>query len=170
MSRYIITGNLSSPQNVACILPWLRHYGPALFSADSDAQLTLAGKYPDSTLVEAASALGANVIASPPDMKPLLSEADIYICPSDNGSGIKLRVMDGLGAGLPVIAHKSALRGYEAFDGAGIFTYHDIDSFIEAISKCRDWDYDREDLRKRYLEVFSFPSGVERLRSILETI
>lgn len=168
MSRYIITGNLGSRQNVVSISAWLREYARHLFRIDPEAVLVIAGKNPDEAIISAASAFGARVVPSPKDMSELLLDADIYICPSDNGSGIKLRVMDGLKYGLPVVAHTLASRGYEAFIGTSLFLYDDEPSFEEALHAARGMSGKREVLKKQYEQVFSFQSGVNRLRKILE--
>ena len=92
-----------------------------LRETDPSAELTVAGRSPAASILEAASSAGARVVPSPEDMSVLIREADIYICPSDNGSGIKLRMMDGLKQGLPVVAHVLASRGYEMFVGKSVF-------------------------------------------------
>ena len=168
MSRYIITGNLSSPQNVSSITAWLREYAPVLKDVDPGMALTVAGRSPAATILEAASAVGARVVPSPEDMSALLKEADIYICPSDNGSGIKLRMMDGLKQGLPIVAHVLAARGYEMFVGKSVFLYDSGDTFRKAVADALGMHCDREELIGLYRECFSFEAGVKRLRDIVE--
>lgn len=168
MSRYIITGNLGIPQNVSSTVSWLREYGPVLRRCDPEMSLTLAGKNPDKTLLKEAAEFGAKVIASPPDMSVILKEADVYICPSDNGSGIKLRIMDGLKLGLPVVAHKMSSRGYEKCLGSSMFVYDDSSSFIEAVKAARSQSADRDSLIDEYKATFSFKAGVERLKAVFQ--
>ena len=142
MSKYIITGNLSSPQNITSISRWLKEYAMILREIDSEMELTIAGKNPDASIISAASAVGALIIPSPKDMFDLLDGSDVYICPSDNGGGIKLRLMDGLKHGLPVVSHFLASRGYEPFIGKSLFLYEDALSFKDAVyaarGKCRE--------------------------------
>lgn len=168
MSRYIITGNLGIAQNVTSTLSWIREYGPLLRREDPEMSLTLAGKNPSPHILKAAEAFGAKVIPSPPDMSVCLSDADIYICPADNGSGIKLRVMDGLKSGLPVVAHVLASRGYEHFIGKNLFVYDDGASFARAVREAREMTGDKEALISSYREFFSFKAGVKRLQEALQ--
>ena len=168
MSRYIITGNLEITQNVTSTTAWLREYGPVLQSLDPEMSLTVAGKNPSKAIMAEADRLGATVVASPPDMSVLLREADVYICPSDNGSGIKLRIMDGLKMGLPIVAHILSSRGYEYCVGKNMFVYNDRESFIGAVKSALSLTGDRQALIAEYQRVFSFASGVVRMRSILQ--
>lgn len=165
--RYIISGNLSARQNLNSIMPWLRDYYPVLKEAEPDARLILAGRNPGAELLSLCAHLGVEVIASPDNMDEILDSADIYLCPSDNGSGIKLRMMDGLSHGLPVIAHKLAVRGYESFVGNGIYPYEDIEGFRNAIAEVGKGQIDREAMKAAYKRQFSFRAGVSRLSGIL---
>ena len=57
------------------------------------------------------------LIPNPEDMNKVIGSGDIYICPTRVGGGLKLRIMDGLKLGLPVITHDCSSRGYDAFYG-----------------------------------------------------
>ena len=170
MSKYIITGNLGSPQNITSISSWLRDFAPVLRDVDPGMELTVAGKSPAPAILEAASEAGVKVVPSPVDMSGLLREADIYICPADNGSGIKLRMMDGLKQGLPVVAHVLASRGYEMFVGKSVYLYDSKESFRRAVVNARGMSQDKESLIELYREFFSFEAGVKRLRSVMEDL
>lgn len=170
MSNYIITGNLSSPQNVTSIEAWLREYCPVLRETDPDMRLTVAGRNPDIAIIKASESAGALVIPSPEDLSGLLQAADVYICPADNGSGIKLRVMDGLKFGLPVVAHSLAARGYEPFVGKSLFVYDEEASFRISVRRAVEAGFDRDSLIRQYKEIFSFEAGVKRLHEVLKGI
>ena len=167
MSRYIITGNLSSRQNISSISSWLREYASVLRDIDPGMSLTLAGKNPHQEILEEALKTGAAVIPSPENMSALIENADVYICPADNGGGIKLRVMDGLRFGLPVVAHVLASRGYEPFIGKSLYLYEDEASFRLAVDSARKASLNKSLLIDLYRSIFSFESGVARLGKIL---
>lgn len=86
---------------------------------------------------------------------------------------MKLRVMDGLKAGKPVIAHQVSCRGYEPFLERGVlFPYSDTDTLIEALRHAQELiekhgNSVSESIKSHYQENFSFSSGVSRLEAIL---
>lgn len=170
MRRYIITGNLSSRQNLLSIIPWLDTYYPVLLETDPNGQLILAGRQPTEELSSLCRKLGVELIPSPADMDKVLGAADIYICPSDNGSGIKLRLMDGLRNGLPVVTHKLSTRGYEAFLDKGVYQYSDIDSFRKAIMAAINDLTTHEAMKETYRQQFSFDAGVKRLSDLMKSL
>jgi glycosyltransferase involved in cell wall biosynthesis len=109
------------------------------------------------------------VIPSPDSMLPILAKAKYYICATSLGGGIKLRVMDGLQAGLPVVCHAVSARGYEAIVKKGLLlVYDDKKSFRTQIEKLKKMHVNKIDIIAAYEEIFSFENGKERLRKILE--
>lgn len=166
--RFIITGGLGSKQNESSLIPWLKNYYPKVCDLFNDVSLTLAGRSPSKRLTSIAESLNVNVIASPPVMSPLLENSDIYICPTDRGGGLKLRIMDGLRFGLPVVTHEISARGYENMIDAGIvYTYSDTKSFIESIKKAAQVCKSRSTIQKIFTSNFSFERGIMKLREIL---
>ena len=165
--RYVITGGLGSKQNEDSLIPWLEHYFPLLKSIDNQAELIMAGRAPSERLISIANVNKVKVIPSPKDMAPILAECDFYVCPTDRGGGLKLRILDGLKSGLPVITHSVSARGYERMVDAGIvYSYHDEKSFIEALKKMLKNNKSKQEILNIYKQQYSFNSGVDILRNI----
>ena len=102
-----------------------------------------------------------------------MMQADVYICPTCVGGGLKLRIMDGLKAGLPVLTHAVSARGYDEFSNANImFIYDTRDSFRKSLNKLlmelNKGDLNNVLIKNLYNSVFSFESGVKRLKEILQ--
>lgn len=172
---FAITGNLSNNQTTQSITSFVRDFFPLVSQVFPNTQLILAGKDPSEEIREVCSHFpNIQIIANPVNMQAVIRQADVYICPANTGGGMKLRVMDGLQLGLPVLCHKISSRGYEAFSESGIlFTYTDTQSFKESIQKIRNkFDnqaFNRASIIDQYISEFSFASGVKRLQSILES-
>ena len=93
-----------------------------------------------------------------------------YICPTCKGGGVKLRVMDGLRAGLPVLTHEISARGYEPFLGITLFPYHDQASFRDSLVRMLALHPDVKETLQVYSDHFSFEAGTARLRELLRTL
>lgn len=166
--NFLMTGDLSAIQTEQSLIPWMNEYYPYLTEAFPDASVTLAGKSPSDRLRRIAEKHNINIIASPDDMAPILAQAKYYICPTSLGGGLKLRVMDGLKAGLPVLCHAVSARGYEIFVESGIlFVYSDIASFIEQLKNIKNSRKTKKEIVELYEQEFSFLNGVSRLRKLL---
>ncbi len=169
-SVFIITGNLGARQNDDSLLLWLETYYPALKRLVPDAHLIIAGKNPSERLTARCRELSLELIASPAEMQPLLYRARWYICPNDRGGGIKLRIMDALRTGLPVLTHRMSARGYGPFRDLALFLYSDLDSFCSALSRMIRTEVPSQSVQEAYRASFSFSSGVSRLERILQEI
>lgn len=168
LGRFTITGSLADPQTERSLIPWIEEFYPVLKSIFPDSELTIAGRNPSPELGELCEKAGIRLIPSPVSMDPVMEEADCYICPTSLGGGLKLRVMDGLRWGLPVLAHKKSARGYEQFIEHGcMLQYDDLDSFRKALEKLSCLKLAKKDICGLYDEIFSFRAGVERLDEIL---
>lgn len=169
-NSFVITGNLSAKQTEDSLLPWLDTYFPVLSQKVPDLELTIAGKNPSAQIRNICSKLGLRLIDTPPSMDAILESSRYYICPTSLGGGIKLRVMDGLSHGLPVLTHRVSARGYRDFEGKYLFAYDDKESFSKALDKLLALEYDSADIMAFYRKTFSYEAGVRRLRLIIKPI
>jgi glycosyltransferase involved in cell wall biosynthesis len=78
----------------------------------------LADRAPDLTFVIAGTVVGAgyrrrNLVITGPiaDYRPYLQAADIGLCPIQYGGGTKIKLMEFLAAGLPIVAFAESLHG-----------------------------------------------------------
>lgn len=168
--NYIITGNLSVKQTTDALYPWIKTYYPLLKDVDPQARLIIAGYKPQKELYDLCSLYDIVIVDSPPSMSPYLMESNYYICPTHLGSGIKLRIMDGLRVGMPVITHKNSARGYESFLQIAIFVYDNRSSFERAVSQLLEKKVDSKMIQEYYEREFSFDEGVKRLKRIVSKL
>ena len=116
---FVITGSLCTVQGVDSI----KYFFQELYCyLPIDCKVIIAGRTPTAE-VENLCSQYTNVclIPNPKNMSEVISSGDIYICPTRLGGGLKLRVMDGLRLGLPVITHKFSARGYSLFENTDYF-------------------------------------------------
>ena len=168
-TNFVITGSLNTKQTQESLIYWLNEYYPLLKKNIPETTLTIAGNNPSQILIQKCEKWGITLISSPKSMDEILENADIYICPVSLGGGLKLRIMDGLKRGLPVISHKVSARGYEDFSNAGhLFEYDDKNSFDKALDKIKTNDFNKNDMIEKYNFIFSFDAGKQRLAKFLK--
>lgn len=166
--NYVITGWLGSKQTEDSLLHWIKYYYPILKENDSEVHLTIAGKDPSNNLQALSEKNGIKVIASPVEMQPILDSADYYICPTDRGGGLKLRNLDGLKSGLPILTHEVSARGYDYMKKEGVLrSYADTESFIEGILALKTCNLTKNEIVQKYKGYYSLEAGVARLSDLL---
>lgn len=170
---FAITGTLGSYQTEVSVIPFLEEDYPELLKILPESKLIVAGRNPSIKVINACAKYpSVKLIANPNDMQEVIAHADVYICPTCVGGGLKLRVMDGLKAGLPVITHAVSARGYSDFKQENcLFVYDDKNSFRvglqELLREIKKGQLDTVSIKNIYKSIFSFEAGVQRLRTIL---
>lgn len=167
---FAITGSLASYQTEISLIPFLEEYYPLLLDLYPDSSLLIAGRNPSPRLISICQKYpSVELIPNPKDMSTIMQRADAYICPVSVGGGLKLRVMDGLKVGLPVLAHEVSSRGYDNFQKAGyLFIYRDKETFILEVKKLMQAKLNTNSILVAYSQNFLFEEGSKRLHAILQ--
>ena len=167
---FIITGSLCFQQSLLPIMTFVQSYWPLLRQSYPQAKLLIAGRNPAPKLLDLCNrTAGVSIIPNPQDIGALVQKADYYICPIYTGSGLKLRILDGLREGLPILCHNVAANGYERFVGNGcMFPYHDTESFMTALHQMVDASPVPQVVYQTFRETFSPEAGQARLEAILK--
>lgn len=171
--NFVITGSLSSYQTEYSLIPFLESFYPIILKQYPDSRLIIAGKNPSFRIIGACEKYSKiDLIPNPENIQAIISKASIYICPTSVGGGMKLRIMDGLKMGMPVLTHIVSERGYEEFKKEGVlFSYSDINSFeinlCKLIGKYNLGQVSKIKIKEIYHSIFSFSVGVSRLKILL---
>lgn len=170
---FVITGALGTYQTEVSVIPFLENEYQELLKMLPESKLIIAGRDPSDKMKKVCSKYpSVKIIPNPENMQEIIAKADIYICPTCVGGGLKLRVMDGLKAGLPVITHAISARGYSDFSKAEcMFIYDTKDTFMlnleKVIQEIKNGNLASSKIKSLYDSYFSFDSGVKRLKEIL---
>lgn len=167
---FVITGALYFIQSLWPIMEFIKRYWPVLQAICPSARLIVAGRNPSQQLqAMCISQKNISIIANPKDMKSIVCQANYYICPINAGSGLKLRIMDGLRQGLPILCHDISTAGYEQImDDGCMFAYHDEETFASSLQKILSLEIPKEKVYQSFKDCFSFETGIKRLKKILE--
>lgn len=166
----VIAGSLNNIQNTDGINYFFSELYPLL---PTDCRIIVTGQKPTGRIVELCTGkANVTLIPNPADISAVISSASIFLCPTRLGSGMKIRILDGLRAGLPVIAHNVSARGYNNIIESGIMRpFSTPDEFINAVRHYRqltgNGTITSENIKKTYVDIFSHESGINRLRNAL---
>lgn len=177
VSNIVITGSMNSVQTIKGVMDFSNSYFPIVHKLLPEWNIVIAGRNPDKSIYRFAQANSdcVKIIANPLDINEVISDGKIFLCPTQVGGGLKLRLMDGLRNGLPILVHQVSSRGYEAFHGYPFFRiYHDKNSFTDGLKKLVDFIQDNsdygKDICKIYRSVFSFEAGCQRIKEMIDNI
>lgn len=162
---FIITGGLGDYQTEHSLLLWLNEYYPILINIYPIHKLLIAGRNPSSSLYEACKKhTQIEIIPNPNNMNEILEQGNVFICPTSLGGGLKLRIMDGLSYGMPILTHAISARGYDEFEKAGfLFSYDSIISFSKALMQLKKANINYIQIKEYYNTLYSFEFGVKKI-------
>ncbi len=113
----LFTGLLNCYPNRDAVTYFLTEIWPAL-AAESPRRVTIAGREPGADLLAlAAGDPRVRIIANVPDVRPLFDAASIFVCPLRVGGGTRLKVLDALAMGKPLVATGLSVEGLDVVDG-----------------------------------------------------
>ncbi|HVB34920.1 MAG TPA: glycosyltransferase family 4 protein [Patescibacteria group bacterium] len=117
----IFTGSLDWQPNISAIQYFAQEVWPLVKRGCPDAKLLVAGKSPaESVLRLAERDSSITVFPSPADMRPLLARASVYICPLLEGGGTRLKILDAMAMGKPVVSTPVGCEGLRVTPGENI--------------------------------------------------
>lgn len=171
--KLVISGSLVTYQTLDGVKWFLDTIYPKLKEKYVNIELTITGRSPSKELVQKCKSLKVNIIPSPKDIRKIIAGADIYICPTRLGGGLKLRIMDALALGLPSIIQEKSYRGYEKMGESEFVTKfsNEVDFFpvfeelLLSVNKSSSY---KEYVSYEYRKEFSFNAGVVRLKTFLK--
>ncbi|MDQ8045540.1 MAG: glycosyltransferase, partial [Patulibacter sp.] len=147
--RLLFTGTMSHPPNRDGILWFAREVWPGLAAAHPELRLDVVGRAP----VPAVVALGETddrieVTGGVPSMVPYYERATITIAPIFSGGGTRLKVLDALAAGRPLVTSTIGCEGIAVTDGQDVLVADEPAAFAASITRLLDAPGDRAALAR----------------------
>lgn len=170
----IISGSMNSYQTISGIVDFNNNYFSILKEISPNSKLIITGRDPDDKIIRIAKnqSKTITIIQNPINIEEIIARGCIYICPTNIGGGLKLRLMDGLKVGLPILVHETSARGYDLLYNKPWFKiYNNKETFKSGLSELIDGIKQHKwtslEIQNSYIEYFSFNAGVDRLKKCL---
>jgi len=128
----LYTGTMSYPPNAEGLRWLLDAIWPRIRSARPDVELVVVGKDPPADAVGAADDR-VTITGWVPDLAPYFAQASAILIPILSGGGTRLKVVDGLATGRPVISTRAGAEGIALRDGEHALLADDPGAFADAV-------------------------------------
>ena len=135
----VFIGHLAYPPNVDAAQRLASFILPRVRNALPDARLVLAGRTPRPEVQALAGLPGVELIEDPADVAPLLSSAHLTIVPLTAGGGTRIKILEAMAAGVPVVATPIAAEGLDLVENDEVLLSQSDETLAEmAIGLCLD--------------------------------
>ncbi|MBI4358761.1 MAG: glycosyltransferase [Candidatus Omnitrophica bacterium] len=128
----LFCGVLSYPHNEEGIIFFCKEIFPRIRERISDARLTIVGKNPTERIMDLSRIPGVSVVGPVPSMEPYYEKAKISLVPLLNGAGTRVKILEAMAFGRPVVSTSIGAEGLEVTDGEHILIADDPKTFADA--------------------------------------
>jgi sugar transferase (PEP-CTERM/EpsH1 system associated) len=131
----LFCGSMDVTMNVdaACyfahvILPTIKRIVP-------DAEFWVVGRNPSEDVYKLTALDGVLVTGTVEDVRPFYEKAKVSVAPFRFGAGTKLKILESMAMGVPVVSTSTGCQGIEARAGKEARIVHDAKAFAEAVTE-----------------------------------
>lgn len=138
--RLIFAGGMGWYPNRDAVLFFIREVWPLLNESLPDVTLTIVGPQPPLELQKLASRdRRVEVTGFVDDVREQFARADICICPMRDGGGTRLKILDALSQGTPLVSTTMGCEGIDVVPGQHVLLADTPDEFVQQIGRlCSD--------------------------------
>jgi glycosyltransferase involved in cell wall biosynthesis len=166
----VFVGRIDAYPNL-CAVRWLRdEIWPLLRQGGVARSLGIVGRNPPPEIrAWAERDPSVQVTGFVDDVREAFDEAQVFACPIVQGGGTRLKLLDAMAMGLPIVCHPMALEGLDVTPGTHLLIAESGADFAAAVEGLLKDDDLRERLgkaaRERALECYSLPTVASHLEA-----
>jgi|SRR5579884_2077901 len=172
--RLLFLGSLDWRPNLDAVRLLLDAIFPAVRAAEPAARLVLVGRHPPAWLLQrAATEAGVELHADVPDVRPFLGGAGVLAVPLRVGGGSRLKILEALATGLPVVSTRVGAEGLLLRPGEHYTAAEPNDMAAALADAVRHPERPREQAeagRRLVLERYDWEGLAERLEGVWEKV
>jgi glycosyltransferase involved in cell wall biosynthesis len=144
----LFAGTLSYQPNADAALWFAREILPLIRARRPEVRFRVAGRWaPESFRAALAGMPGTELAGEVADMRAELRGAAVSVCPMRSGSGTRLKILEAMSAGVPVISTSVGAEGIEARNGTEYIRADMPQAFADAVLRVLHDDTFAEKLR-----------------------
>lgn len=110
--KLLFVGHLGYRPNIRAVERLIQHIHPAIRHVSPDASLDICGRSPGKKLMRLCQqSPNTRLIVNPEDLGPIYADATVAVIPLNIGGGTRLKILEALALGIPVVASAKAAEG-----------------------------------------------------------
>ena len=139
-STVLFLGGLHWPPNADAVDYFVRDIWPTVRQARPDARLVAVGRDDGPVAAAIRQAPGVTLTGWVPDIEPYVRAARLLAVSMRAGSGMRVKILDALARGLPVVTTSVGCEGIDVVDGEHVLVADTAADFARAVRRVLDDD------------------------------
>jgi sugar transferase (PEP-CTERM/EpsH1 system associated) len=132
-NRIVFVGSMDYHANIEGVVNFAREVWPNLRARQPKLVFTIVGRYPSREVRELARTPGIEVTGTVDDVRPFYRKAVAAIVPINVGGGSRLKILEAMAAGVPVVSTTLGAEGLDMRHGENILIADTNEQLVEAI-------------------------------------
>jgi glycosyltransferase involved in cell wall biosynthesis len=137
----LFVGSLDYDVNVDALTFLIREILPGILERSPEARLTVVGRSPTERVRALAQHRAVELVANASDLEPFYASARCVVAPLRLGGGTRIKVLEAMARGLPMVLTPEAAEGLDVRDGREAFIERQAEPFA---ARCVELLGDRE--------------------------
>jgi glycosyltransferase involved in cell wall biosynthesis len=129
----VFTGAMDYPPNVDAVLWFCREVWPIVRRRDPALRLEVVGRTPDARVRALNGEAGVRVTGEVSDVRIHLAQSSVVVVPLRAGAGTRLKILEAMAMGCPVVSTTLGAEGLDVEDGSDILLADTPTAFAGAI-------------------------------------
>jgi len=168
------TASMDAFVNQNAALYFAKNIFPRLRQKNPTMDYYIVGRAPNKEILDLGKHEGIVVTGTVDDVRPYLAQSSVAIAPILAGGGSRLKILEAMALGIPVVATSVGAEGLEVENGKHILITDSEEEFAEYIIRCHDDSVLRSKLTSNALELvknkYSWEYLGKKLNNYLEEI
>lgn len=133
-NRIVFVGSMDYHANIDGVVDFAREVWPTVHECNPELLFTIVGRDPAAEVRQLASIRGIEVTGTVADVRPYYREAVASIVPLNVGGGSRLKILEAMAAGVPVVSTTLGAEGLEVQHAVNILIADTNAQLLEAIT------------------------------------
>lgn len=114
--RLLFTGT-SASRNIKALRQFVDSILPCIRADMPDTELVVAGNFSVASQQEFSAAAGVKFTGKVDDIRPFFNSSDVFVAPFTETHGSKLKIVEAMAMGMPIVSTPQGVRGFPITDG-----------------------------------------------------
>jgi sugar transferase (PEP-CTERM/EpsH1 system associated) len=132
-NRILYVGSMDYHANIDAVTEFARNDWPAIHAQRPELSFTVVGRNPAPEVVALKEIPGVEITGTVPDVRPYYAEAVANVVPLRVGSGSRLKILEAMAAGVPVVSTTLGAEGLTVTNGLDIAIADDAKTMADQL-------------------------------------